>query len=266
LDTISNSSGHCISLINCSDITIQNCKLGPSKGNGINLYNCKNIKVVHCTMESVSTGVFASLCTRIEVSNNEVKNVIGPYPRGQMVQFDHVSGGGNLIANNTCENVTGQSRPEDVISLYMSDGIAESRIQVIGNRIRGGGPSTSGGGIMTGDRGGSYILVQDNILVNPGSYGITIASGHHITIRNNRIFGEMKSFSNFGLSVWNQYTTDCFADTIMNNEVNFTNKKNELSNLWNPGNCGSVYGWNTNVYNPNLKASILPEVLTGKDK
>lgn len=56
----------------------------------------------------------------------------------------------------------------DAINLYKSNGIAGDPIQVIGNRIRGGGPSTSGGGIMTGDQGGSYILVSI-ILVNPGS-------------------------------------------------------------------------------------------------
>ena len=261
---INNPTGHCIKLSNCSNITIKNCKLGPSKNEGVYLYHCNNISVTNCSMDSVDSGVVADTCTGIKITYNDVKNVQGPLPRGQMVQFGHVYGKGNCINYNAGENILGQSFPEDEISLYMSNGTEEDPIQVVGNWIRGGGPSTSGGGIMTGDNGGSYILVQDNILVNPGQYGITISSGNHITIKNNKIYSKKLPFSNVGLSAWNQYPTDCSSNTIIKNEVNFKNKNGILNCFWNPGNCGLVTGWKTNYYNANLKSTILPTKIIGR--
>jgi hypothetical protein len=215
-------------------------------------------------MDSVESGVVANICTGIKVIYNDVKNVLGPMPRGQMVQFGNVSGTGNIISYNVGENIVGESHPEDEISLYMSNGTEEDPIQVVGNWIRGGGPSNSGGGIMTGDKGGSYILVKDNILINPGQYGITISSGNNIIIRNNKIFSDKRPFSNVGLSAYKQYPIDCFSNSIMNNEVNFTNNKGVLNNIWNAGNCGIIKGWKTNYYNPDLKASILPDKIIGR--
>ena len=261
---ISNSTGHCIKLSNCSNITIQNCKLGPSTGEGVFLSNCKNITVTNCSMESVESGVVADVGSGIKVLNNDVKNVQGPMPRGQMVQFGNVTGTGNSISYNVGENISGQSYPEDEISLFMSNGTASDPIKILGNWIRGGGPSTSGGGIMTGDEGGSFVLVQDNILVNPGQYGITISSGNNITIQNNKIFSTQQPFSNIGLSAYKQYPIATFSNTIMNNEVNFTNKDGALNNMWDAGNSGTITGWNTNAYNANLNSSILPLKIIGR--
>ena len=215
-------------------------------------------------MINVSSGIVADICKGIKVIYNEVKNVQGPMPRGQMVQFGNVNGTGNRISYNVGENITGQSFPEDEISLYMSNGTPEDPIMVIGNWIRGGGPSTSGGGIMSGDNGGSYIIVQDNILVNPGQYGITLSSGNHIIIRNNLIFSEQKPYSNIGLSAYKQYDIVTNSNTIMNNEVNFINKDGILNCLWNAGNCGDIIGWETNIHNSNLNASILPAKIIGR--
>jgi hypothetical protein len=46
---------------------------------------------------------------------------------------------------------------------------------------------------MTGDSGGAYIVVKDNILVDPSQYGIAIAGGHHIQILDNKVFGKNRS-------------------------------------------------------------------------
>lgn len=261
---IKNTSGHCISLTNCSNITIQKCKLGPSLREGVNLYNCTNITIVNCAIDSVETGLYAAKSSTIKFTDNDVRNVQGPYPKGQMAQFDNVSGGGNSISYNACENITGQSNPEDVISLYMSGGLATDRLQVIGNWIRGGGPSNSGGGIMTGDNGGSYILIKDNILVNPGQYGIAIASGTHISIKDNKVYSAKLPFSNVGIYAFNQYPTECSSDTVMNNTVNWTYKDGQLNNLYNNGSCGVVTGWATNAYDKDLNASVLPAKIIGR--
>jgi len=261
---ITNPSGHCISLSNCSNITVQNCKLGPSEKEGVYIDHCTNITVINCTMSNIETGVYAASSSGIKVNHNDVLNVQGPMPKGQMVQFDKVSGGGNSINYNVGENLPGQSEPEDEISLYMSNGTQSDPIQVIGNWIRGGGPSTSGGGIMTGDNGGSYITVQNNILVNPGQYGIALASGHHISIKNNQIYSHKSAFTNVGLYAFNQYPSECHSDTIMNNTINFTHKAGTLNNTWTNGSCGDVEGWKTNYYDPRLNSSLLPEKIIGR--
>ncbi len=263
---ISNKTGHCISLTNCSNITISNCKLGASKNEGVFLYKCTNITVTNCTMDSIETGVYAELSSGIKVIYNDVKNVQGPMPRGQMAQFNNVSGGGNSISYNVADNIPGQSSTEDVISIFMSNGVVGDPIKVVGNWIRGGGPSGSGGGIMLGDYGGSHILVTDNILVDPGQYGISVASGTDISVKNNKIFGKQQSFTNVGLYIWNQTTTACSSDTIMNNQVNFTGSNGVQNNMWNAGNCGTVVGWSTNVYDSSLSASILPSKIIGRAK
>lgn len=260
---ITNPSGHCIKLSNCSNITIQYCKLGPSKGEGVFLSNCTNITVRDCSMEYVESGVVADIGSAIKVLYNDIKNVQGPMPRGQLVQFGDINGAGSSISYNVGENILGQSYPEDAISLCRSNGAAGSPIQVVGNKIRGGGPSGSGGGIMSGDLGGSYVLVQDNILVNPGQYGLTVSSGHDINISNNKIYSAKLAFSNIGLSAYKQYDISTYNITISNNAVNFTNKDGILNDMWNANNCGTVTGWSTNYHDSNVTASVLPSVILG---
>jgi len=260
---ITNPSGHCIKLANCSNITIQYCKLGPSKGEGVFLANCTNITVRDCSMEYVESGVVADVGSAIQVLYNDIKNVQGPMPRGQFVQFGNINGAGSSISYNVGENTLGQSYPEDAISLYMSNGTAASPIQVVGNKIRGGGPSTSGGGIMSGDMGGSYIMVKDNILVNPGQYGLTVSSGHDVTITNNKIYSSKLAFSNIGLSAYKQYDIPTYNITISNNAVNFTNNAGVVNDMWNANNCGTVTGWSTNYHDATLTASVLPTVILG---
>jgi len=260
---ITNPSGHCIKLSNCSNITIQYCKLGPSKGEGVFLSNCTNITVRDCSMEYVESGVVADIGSAIKVLYNDIKNVQGPMPRGQLVQFGDINGAGSSISYNVGENILGQSYPEDAISLCRSNGAAGSPIQVVGNKIRGGGPSGSGGGIMSGDLGGSYVLVQDNILVNPGQYGLTVSSGHDINISNNKIYSAKLAFSNIGLSAYKQYDISTYNITISNNAVNFTNKDGVLNDMWNANNCGTVTGWSTNYHDSNVTASVLPSVILG---
>lgn len=222
--------------------------------------------MINCSIDSVSTGVYAVESTGIVVQYNDVKNVLGPFPRGQMVQFDGVYGGGNSISYNIVENIHGQSHAEDAINLYKSNGISVDPIRIIGNWIRGGGPSKSGGGIMVGDKGGSYILVQDNILVNPGQYGLTIASGHHIVVQNNKVFSKQLPWSNVGVTSFRQYEIDTYSNTIRNNEINFKDKNGNLNNTWRMGNMGIVIGWETNYYNPELDETILPKKIIGRCK
>jgi parallel beta-helix repeat protein len=263
--SITGGSAPLIKLTNCSNITITGNRLSNSKDVGIYLYNCKNITITDNFFTRVSTGVYADHTGGgIVVNNNQFLNMQGPFPRGQFVQFNNVKGPRSSISNNKGENIIGRSYAEDAISLYQSEGTPGNPILIKGNLIRGGGPSQSGGGIMLGDNGGAYLYASDNILVDPGQFGMAISGGHHITIVNNSIYGKQQSFTNVGLYVndiggWK--TWDC---KVTNNKVRYYNKTNYQNNAWLSPNSIKPEGWDANIWGATLDASILPGVLITK--
>ncbi|MDF2432095.1 MAG: hypothetical protein JWP44_1726 [Mucilaginibacter sp.] len=258
--SIAGGSVPAICLTNCYNIHITNCKLYNSSDVGVNLYNCKNITIDYNYFTNVSTGVYVDQTSQggIIVDNNQFLNMVGPYPRGQFVQFNTVSGANNSISNNKGVNILGQSSPEDAISLYQSNGTPSSPIMIANNWIMGGGPSNSGGGIMLGDNGGSYLTATGNILVNPGEYGMAIAGGDHNTITNNTIYGKSQYFTNVGIYVnsINGYTVT--NATVTNNAVNFFNASNYNNNCWLAPGDSTPTGWNSNSWGANINESVLP--------
>lgn len=258
---ITNATGHGITIINSQNIRVLNCLIGPCQGEAIHIEASAVVNVTGNRFESVASGIYALNSQQVQVTCNGCLNVKGPFPRGQLAQFDKVSGPGNCVNSNLCQNVLGRSNPEDAISVFQSNGTPDSPIQVVGNQIRGGGPSGSGGGIMTGDGGGSYILVQDNILVDPGQYGIAIAGGDHIQIISNRVYGKQQAFTNVGLYVWNQYTPPCNSHTVSGNQVRWFNSSGVENPCWNGSNCGSIAGWDDNDWHANLDEMLLPDIL-----
>jgi hypothetical protein len=266
--SISGGSVPCISLTNCHDMHITQNKLQSSTTVGILLTNCYNITIDYNFITDVSTGVYAASCSGggIVINYNQFRNMKGPYPRGQFVQFNNISGAGLSISYNKCENILGASYPEDAISLYMSNGIASSPIKVVGNWIRGGGPSKTGGGICVGDNGGSYQYIADNILVNPGQYGIGITGGDHHSVINNQIFASQQSFTNVGIDIYSQAGNLSVLPTVTNatvsgNQVNWTNSAGVLNPDWiGPGDATPA-GWSTNTWNAGITTSILPTTL-----
>jgi nitrous oxidase accessory protein NosD len=255
---IQNSQGICIHLQNCYNITIKNCSLGPASQTGVELLNCKNVTVESCFISNVSTGFYAELSSSIKFLHNSVKNIQGPYPKGAMVQYDNVTGTGNRVMFNRCENITGESHPEDAINMYESHGTAADPILIYGNWIRGGGPSESGGGILLGDNGGSYMVAANNLLVNPGNYGMAIAGGTDMALVNNKIYSVQTTVSNVGVYIWNQSNAGCSLNTISNNQVNWMRYTGEINDDYDNGNCGAVIGWNTNTWGAAIDAGILP--------
>jgi hypothetical protein len=261
--SINGGSVPAITLTNCYNVHITKNMLGNSTNVGIYLYNCYNITIDYNCIGNVSAGVLAVDITQggIIINNNQFKNMLGPMPHGQFVQFDNVSGANNSISNNKGENIFGQSNPEDAINLYKSNGTVSSPIQVVGNWIRGGGPSTSGGGIMLGDNGGSNQVASNNILVNPGQYGMAIAGGSNISITNNSVYAAAQSFTNIGLYVWGQSGSPCTNTAISGNQVKFFSSSNVENDAWVATGEATPSGWSTNTFGANINASILPTVL-----
>jgi hypothetical protein len=254
-----------ITLTNCYNIHITKNKLFNSSTVGIHLYNCKNITIDYNFFTNVSSGVYAEQTTGggIIVNYNQFLNMMGPFPRGQFVQFNNVSGANCSISYNKGENILGQSYAEDAISLYQSSGTADSPVNINGNWIRGGGPSLSGGGIMLGDNGGSYLVASNNILVNPGEYGMAISGGSHNSLINNTIYGISQSFTNVGLYVNGINGQVITNATVTGNKIKYFNNKNYENDWWLAPNTATPSGWNgnSNVLGANIDASILPPVI-----
>lgn len=254
----------CITLTNCYNIHIIGCKLYNSTDVGIHMYKCYNVTVNNSFFTNVASGVYAEQTTNggIVVNYNQFLNMVGPFPRGQFVQFNNVNGAGSAVTNNKGENILNQSHAEDAISMYQSNGTASSPIMISGNWIRGGGPSSSGGGIMLGDEGGSYLTAQNNILVNPGEYGMAIAGGDHNSIQNNIIYSTSQYFTNVGLYVnsINGYTVT--NATVSGNKVLFYNNNNYANNCWLAPGTNKPSGWDTsNTWGASLSSAILPSVI-----
>lgn len=263
--------GNCIELNNCKNVVIRFNKFSSSGKSSINLYKCENVVIENNTFEDVQSGLVASYSKGIRFEFNDVTNVVGKLKGskevGVMAQFIHVSGAGNSISFNVCENLPGKSSPEDIISVFSSSGTAGSPIVVKGNWIRGGGPSDSGGGILLGDYGGAYQIAEDNILVDPGQYGIGIAGGKNMTLKNNKIFAKKQYFTNVGISIcnWTEAKHGKSSNiTAEGNTINYTNKEGQLNSAWVAGNMEPIIGRSTNAYDPDLSASVLPEVIIGR--
>ena len=248
-----------ISLIDCNNITIKNCRIGPNSHSGISLVQCTNITIDSCYISQVSTGVYAVDSKTISITHCQAKNMLGPFPEGQFVQFKNVSGGGNRVSFNKFEDVLGESSVEDAISMFESNGLPNDPIMIESNWIRGGGPSHSGGGIMLGDGGGSNMVAKNNILVDPGQYGMAVSGGSYMSIVNNTIYADSQSFTNVGLYYRNYYGSPDANISIAKNLVNFTNSSGVLNNTYLGPGDPAPKGWNTNIYDTGLGESLLPD-------
>lgn len=260
-DSINGGTVPCITLINCSNITIKHCKLGNSTNLGIYVTGCTSVMVDSNYVTNVSTGVYAVNSKSIQVEHNQMKNMRGPYPRGSFVQFDNVTGTYNRVLSNQLENISGSSNPEDAISMFKSSGTSADPIYIINNWIRGGGPSKTGGGIMLGDNGGSYQVAEYNTLVNPGQYGAAVSGGTNMQLIGNKIYSTAESFSNVGLYYWNQSGLPSSAINISNNRVNFTSGQYGLNNFFLGAGNATPTGWSTNVYDPTVLPTSLPATI-----
>jgi hypothetical protein len=229
---------HSITLSGCTDISVQNCWIHDSAQNGIDASGCKNLSVEGCRFEKVASGLWIVQSSAIRFIGNYAGNMVGPYPRGQMVQFDKASGGGNVVANNYCVNFQGQSHPEDDISMYESEGQPDSPILIEDNYLMGdpvkgsAGKSPSGSGIMLGDNGGRYILCQKNVVIDAGQVGIGVAGGDSIKVEDNIVIGSKSDVSNVGISAWNQSKSPGGTIGFSGNRAYWINKDGEHNGWW----------------------------------
>ena len=230
-----------IELAACQDVTIRNCWIHDSTNVAVEIASCSHVRIEGCRMENVVSGVYAVDSQGVQVAGNFVRNVKGPFPRGQLAQFDTVSGANNAVRDNYAINERGKSRPEDVINLFKSTGTADSPILIENNYLTGDpadgsqDKSANGSGIMLGDYGGAHILCRSNVILSAGQVGLGVAGGSFIRVENNLIVGRKSNVSNTGLYVWNQSKLPSDHVTVVSNRVSWVNKDGEETSWWDGG-------------------------------
>ena len=236
---------HCdlagIYLTECERVTITNCFIHDTVRNGVEIMRSKEVRVQGCRIENVSSAVYAQESQNLQIVGIFARNVNGPFPRGQMVQFNNVTGHGNVISGNYAINDHGRSNPEDVISLFQSHGTAESPILIEDNYMTGDATlgsadkSKSGSGIMLGDCGGSFQTCRRNTILSAGQVGIGVAGGDSIVVEDNVIFGSKSNVSNTGLYAWNQSDHAGATVTFARNRVLWINHDGIENSYWDGG-------------------------------
>jgi hypothetical protein len=239
--SISNPGGPCVRIISSSNVTIRNSSIGPCGDWGVFIDKSSGVTITGVTIQTGSGkgGVYGHSSTGVAVVGNKI-TASGRNP----VQFDKVTGAGNRIESNTITN----SRAEDMISVYKSGGTSGSWLRITGNTVKDNtGQSNTGSGIMLGDSGGGYVLVQGNKLTNPGQAGIGVAGGTNIRVLSNTVSSAQFPWSNVGIYVWNQ-ASSCGAIEVRGNSVNWVNKSGQSNPAWDGGGCGSIAGWGDNSW------------------
>ena len=265
-------------------MTIRNAVVGPCPGGvGIELVASGTVTIENVHFIDVGYGVSGIEATGVTVTKSFFNGIQGvAEPKAvyfanstgirvlgnsfvnsgrNLVQFNRVSGAGNQINDNVGEAVLGRSIAIDFISLFQTSGTATSPVEVRRNRLRNGGPSNSGSGIMSGDGNGSYQLIEGNVLVDPGQVGIGIAGGDHITVTNNRVYSSSHAWSNVGIYQAQYEATSpngaCHDNVVSDNFVNWTNAAGQPNGFYqDTSRCTPVAGLATNNFSAAINASI----------
>lgn len=194
-----NSTGHCLTSSNVTNVTIEYCIFKQSNAVGFRPVGGNNLTIQKCLFTDVVMGIFVFDQTgNLKIKNNWGLNfqwdrtapIPGTFRNGQFIHTANVTGSGNEILDNRIENVFGRSYNEDCINLYNGHGTSASHFKVRKNLIRGGGTSGTGGGILAGDACGTYNDLDSNRLVHPGWYGVQIFGGSNNRAINNYVFSE----------------------------------------------------------------------------
>lgn len=251
-------SGYGIEVTGTTNILLINCVIGPTISNGITgTSHSGTIEAYQCLFVLNRVGVEYSASTgNLKIRKCWFLNPWGaPQCKGQAVQFESVTTADSYIEDSKGESIYAEGNPEDWISMYTATGTTNP-IRIRRNNFRGGGPSVSGGGIMSGDTDGGNQLVEYNKLFNVANYHFAIASGIGCTVRFN-----MSYQVNDGVSTILMYcyggqngAVTCSGHAINDNRSNFWNGSNLFygGDGSGPEDCGDIIGIASDyVANPN---------------
>lgn len=191
---------HGIIFYNSPNLTIEDCEIrlldAPPKGalktieaNCIEGNSSDNLKIRRVTLRQGSAGIYLRSCHDAQMHSVEGHDFRGPFPRGQLLQFDRCVGG--LLTDFSCETPVETAFPEDNINCYKSHGQTIRRGLIVGNNAPNGvgvlfedqnKPDSSGGEKGVGG------LVEDVDLLQMGNGACSGADGSRgITFRRVRV-------------------------------------------------------------------------------
>ncbi|HYO10469.1 MAG TPA: SdrD B-like domain-containing protein [Tepidisphaeraceae bacterium] len=270
------TAGEWVSVENFDNLLVEGSYF--EHGTGINLLNyagdrtaAESVRIVGNTIRNVDgrksdgSGGYLDFNTRKRKSDGVEED---GFDYAQFVQFDKVIGVPNVeIGWNSVVNEAGNSRVEDVISLYKSSGTAAGPIRIHDNYIQGaytikpwqGNTSDatydydwgfSGGGIMLGDGVGStpeqdpaFVKAFGNTVVSTTNYGIALSAGHDLEAYGNRVLsagvlpdGRAITAQNVGIYVWDSYKAGAahFFNNTAHDNVSGWVQGTKRNDWWSP--------------------------------
>ncbi|MFZ6184269.1 right-handed parallel beta-helix repeat-containing protein [Nannocystis pusilla] len=136
----------------------------PSDGlNNIECYGSARPVVTNARLVRGSSGIYLVECPDAELSFLEGHDFRGPFPRGQLVQFDKSNGG--VLEDFSVVNPQASSWPEDNVNIYQSVDVAIRRGMIDGNN------SPSGVGVIfDGDLALGVVEDVDAIRMGNGCF------------------------------------------------------------------------------------------------
>ncbi len=166
---ILHEDGQGIVLSNADDVTIEQVSIehtgapptgaNASEENNITCYQSARATIAHVRLTRGSTGIYLISCPESKLSFIEGHDIRGPFPRGQLVQWDKSDDG--LLEDFSVINPQ-TSWPEDNVNVYQSNNLTIRRGLIDGNN------SPSGVGVIF-DGGDATGLVEDVDAIRMGN-------------------------------------------------------------------------------------------------
>jgi len=225
--TITSTSGDCVTIINSTNITIQNSEIGPCAGNGIRISGGGGINIfdsyIHPETQSLqccdnNDGIFAKNVQTLLVQGNVIaysesnievqgssdvtatgnlllnpRGAVGTTVRGDNFQCAGYNNAGTIVAcsNVTVENNYTLSSTDTTAYLYPED-VQDSINFYNTNTILAQGNYITGGHSSSGcalnaDTGANSADFEQNIVVDTGQCGVAIHDGTNQIMNANKV-------------------------------------------------------------------------------
>ena len=231
---ILHAGGHGILLSGADRTRIQNVNIrytnAPSAGantgehNNIQCRSSADVVITRVRLRDGSSGIHTVACPRVHVSFVEGYNFRGPFPRGQVVQFD--SSNDATLEDFYTKNDINISWTEDNVNSWHSSNSTIRRGLVDGNNSRSGvGVIFEHAAVATGG------LVEDVDAIRMGNGCFSAADAHNVTFRNVRCQQNLcGNVGGRGASLSNSLMFHSYQNTLSDNIRYYSSKYNYSCN------------------------------------
>jgi hypothetical protein len=246
-------AGDAVSIIH-DNVILKNCRIHHKGGDGVNISNAKNVQILNCeiinsdpptgqngetsstlmnieafrasglkidnvTLRDGSSGIYVQESPGTIITNIEGYNFHGPFPRGQLVQFNQSDN--SKLSGFYNYNDLKNSRTEDNVNVYHSNNVV-----IENGKIDGNNSPTGVGVLFEGDSSGGIVRNVDVVRMSNGAFSSYSNNVDFFDVRTfdgyNTDIGLGKSTSN-GLSFNHSATGVSFDDATWTRPANSSN-------------------------------------------